>query len=111
MTYAGLAFPKPKARKGNSRKAKNNPVPTIYDRCIICGRPYASLHEVFGGRNRQNSIDWKMQVRLCNEVHHLEVTINPKGELATSLKKEYQRKFESEYGHEKFIGVFGRNYL
>lgn len=102
-------FPKPKFKK--QKRALRNPVPTINDRCRICGRPYASLHEVFGGKNRQQSIKYHLQVRLCTEVHHLEVTENPKGELSTSLKREFQAKFEIELSREEFVKIFGQNYL
>ncbi len=102
-------FPKPKFRK--QKRALRNPVPTINDRCRICGRPYASLHEVFGGKNRQLSIIYDLQVRLCTEVHHLDVTINPKGELATSLRQEFQTKFEQNHSRDEFIRLFGKSYL
>ena len=104
-----LPTPKPKSKK--QKKAMRNPVPTINDRCRICGRPYASTHEVFGGKNRQLSIIYGLQVRLCNDVHHLDVTVHPKGELATSLKKEFQAKFEAEHSSEEFIKLFQKNYL
>ena len=102
-------FPKPKKKK--QKRALRNPIPTIHDRCRICGRPYASLHEVFGGKNRQLSIKYGLQVRLCIEEHHPEVTDKPKGELSTSLKREYQTKFEKDHTHDEFIKLFGQNYL
>jgi hypothetical protein len=113
MTYTGLAFPKPKVKKGNSRRAKNNPVPTIYDRCAICGQPYASLHEVFyGTKNRQNSIDYGMQIRLC--IYHHQVgpdAVHNNPEFNQQLKEKYQRIFERQHGHNKFIEVFGENFI
>jgi hypothetical protein len=111
--YTGLAFPKPKKRKGNSRRAKNNPKPTVYDRCIVCGRPYAELHEAFHGNgNRQNSIEYGMQVRLCAEHHRTgKNAVHNNKEFDRQLKIKYQKIFEQKHGHEKFMEVFGRNYL
>lgn len=113
MTYTGLAFPKPKCKKGNSRKPKNNPVPTIHDRCAICGQPYASLHEVFyGTKNRQNSIDYGMQIRLC--IYHHQVgpeAVHNNVEFDRQLKEQYQAIFEETHTREEFRAIFGRNYL
>jgi hypothetical protein len=112
MTYTGLAFPKPKVKKGNSRRAKNNPVPTIYDRCYFTGKPYAELHEVFFGPDRQNSIKWGMQIRLSPELHRVGPgAVHNNKEFDLMLKRMFQKKFEKEHGHEKFMEVFGRNYL
>ena len=113
MTYTGLAFPKPKSRKGNSRKVKNNPKPTIYDKCVICDRPYASLHEVFyGNDNRQNSIDYGMQIRLC--IYHHQVgpeAVHNNPTFNRQLKEKHQRIFEQQHGHGKFMEVSGENFI
>ena len=108
MTAYVPAFPKPKMKK---KRAKNNPVPTVEQSCFFCHTPYAQTHEVFeGSGRRQLSIKYKMQIHLC-ACCHTEVTLNSKGEKAMYLKKMFQEKFEDEYGHEKFMEVFGRNYL
>lgn len=112
MTYTGLAFPKPKVKKGNSRRAKNNPVPTIYDRCYFTGKPYAELHEVYFGKNRQNSIEWGMQIRLCPELHRIgPKAVHNNAEFDRQLKERYQRIFERQHGHNKFMEVFGENFI
>jgi len=38
--------------------------------CIVCGRGDVNLHEIFGGRNRQNSKDYGLVIPLCQEYHH-----------------------------------------
>lgn len=88
-----------------------NPVPTADDLCIICQRPFAHTHEVFHGPNRQLSMKYKLQVRLCQEHHTGKngVHFNPEFELR--LKKEYQQKFEDQHGHEEWMRLFKRNYL
>ena len=112
MNYTGFAFPKPKCKKGNSRKAKNNPKPTVYDRCIVCGKPYAELHEVFHGPNRQNSIRYGMQVRLCEEHHRTgKDAVHNNKAFDRQLKEHYQAIFEKKYSREEFVRIFGRNYL
>lgn len=113
MIYTGLAFPKPKCNKGNSKRAKNNPKPTIYDHCAVCGRPYAELHEVFHGNgNRQNSIKYGMQVRLCEEHHRTgKDAVHNNREFDLHLKQKYQAIFEETHSREEFVRIFGKNYL
>lgn len=103
--------PKPKHKR---KKAKNNPRPTAEDYCVVCGKPYAALHEIFGGKNRQLSIKYGLQVRLCEEHHNRPGGMNPHHNKAVNdkLKREGQMKFESLYGsREDFIRIFGKNYL
>lgn len=105
-----MMIPKPKYKK--QRKAKNNPVPTDQDLCMVCLKPYAELHEIFYGPDRQKSIKYKLQVRLCGETHHRigpEAVHNNK-EFDLSLKRMGQVMFEDKYGHELFMQVFGKNY-
>ena len=104
--------PKPKMKKGNSRKAKNNPVPTHSDCCIVCGLPGAELHEVFHGPNRQNSIRYKMQVRLCEDHHRTgKSAVHNDKAFDRQLKEQYQAIFEVAHTREEFTAIFGRNYL
>ena len=92
-------------------KAKNNPKPTVDDRCILCGKPYAHLHEVYGGKNRQNSIEHKLQVRLCLEHHTGEEGVHNRPSLDVSLKQACQVDFEKTHTREEFMQIIGRNYL
>jgi predicted ribonuclease toxin of YeeF-YezG toxin-antitoxin module len=107
------AVPKPKHRK--QQKAKNNPMPTAEDICTFpgCKKGFAHNHEVFFGKNRQNSIKYGMQKRLCYEHHNKPGGINPhyNKEIDNQYKQEAQRKFEAEFSRELFVMVFGRNYL
>jgi hypothetical protein len=113
-------------------KAKNNPRPTADDICqyklpdgSICGRPYAHLHEVFFGTGqRQKSIQWRMQIRLCHE-HHEDPSSkeNPhyNAEIDMKYKQEFQEKFERdlinfkaflpEEAHEMFYREFKKHYI
>jgi len=83
------------------------------EHCIICGKSPVNLHEVFGGRNRLNSIKYKLVIPLCICEHHNQVEC--KGiHFDKKLKKEWQIKgqivFEQTYPDLNFIQIFGRNY-
>lgn len=90
--------------------------------CYYCGTPYAERHEVFGGPNRQISIDNGFQVDLC-PAHHREIQDNIT-EWAKKQnriwRKAYQTKYErtlikrgatEEQARESFIMLIGRSYL
>lgn len=102
-------FPKPKFKK-RAPKAKNNPVPTIDDRCRYCSTCFAQTHEVFEGTGRrQLSIRYGMQIKVCNDCHR-DIQQHPLQRRDLELKKEFQAKFEQEYGHEVYMKSFGRDY-
>lgn len=94
-------------------KKKPNPKPTADDLCVICGRPYAELHEVFfGNPDAALSQKYKMQVRLCY-IHHRDhkVGVHHNEEFDTQLKQEYQLKFVEMYPDLDFYTIFRKNYL
>lgn len=102
-------YPKPKKRK---KRAKNNPVPTFGARCEVCGNPYAETHEIFYGTGqRQLSIKYGIQALLCAEHHRGANGPHHNRERDLELKRRGQRDFEQWHGHEKFMELFGRNYL
>jgi len=81
-------------------------------RCMVCGRPREAVHHVFGGPNRKNSEKYGLKVPLCHSHHNM----SPEGvhndkDFDLTLKKKSQKIFEQHYGHEKFMEVFGKNYL
>lgn len=77
------------------------------DHCIICGKKKEHLHEVFSGRNRINSIKYKMVLPLCAK-HHEEMHSNIN--LADFYKKKGQVIFEKTYPDLKFEDIFRKNY-
>lgn len=105
-----MLFPKPKSKRRVPR-TKSNPMVDINDVCEICGRPYAHLHEIFFGPNRQKSILYRLQIRLCQECHEGNDGPHMNREVDLKYKREAQCKFEARYGHELFMMEFGRNYL
>jgi len=112
-------IPKPKLKK--QRKAKNNPKPTDQDLCKECGMNYAATHEVFFGTGqRQLSIKYGMQVKLCyyhhrangdelNGIKQYGVHFNRRQDLR--YKQQFQQLFEYKYGHEKFMQTFMKDYI
>ena len=106
--------PIPKPPKGKHNGAKNNPKPTIDDICEVCGKPYAHNHEIFFGTGeRQLSIKYKLQKRLCYEHHNMYGGMNPHFNKAIDdeYKREGQRKFEETHSREDFRSIFGKSYL
>jgi hypothetical protein len=110
MNNQVYAVPKPKLKK--QKRAVNNPAPTADNYCTVCGKPYAHNHEVYFGKNRQLSIKYGLQVRLCQEHHQGNQGVHFNKEFDTRLKQEAQRKFEAEIGsREEFMSIFSENYL
>lgn len=93
--------------------AKKSILTRDMEHCYICGMPNPQVHHIFyGTSNRKNSEKYKCIVPLCR-AHH---TDSPTGvhhnkTLDTQLKEFAQEEFEKLHGHEKFMEVFGKNYL
>jgi hypothetical protein len=87
-----------------------NPNPTIDDICIVCGAPYAELHEVFYGHNRRNSQLYGLQVRLCHHHHQVDDYYsphrNPRGKFNLLLKEEYKQQFIDEHSEDDWLRIF-----
>lgn len=75
--------------------------------CYMCGMNYPQLHEVYFGKNRQNSMEYGCVVPLCQHCHSL---VHNNIEYDSKLKKEMQKCFEKTYDIN-FIDVFKKNYL
>lgn len=80
--------------------------------CELCGRRATEHHHVFGGANRKHSEKYKLVVCLCAECHRTgKYSVHQDAVAAKDLKQTYQQMFELVHGHEKFMRIFGRNYL
>lgn len=77
--------------------------------CYICGRKKKDLHEIFGGRNRINSIKYGFILPLCRECHSL----NQNNPFFNDYWHKQGQTYWEEYmgSREEFIKVFRRNYL
>lgn len=82
--------------------------------CIICGKPNINLHEIFYGKNRQNSIKYGLVIPLCCEKHHDQVNcrgIHFEPELCDKWQKIGQTKFNEIYPKLDFLEIFHEDYL
>jgi radical SAM superfamily enzyme len=79
-------------------------------RCYICGMPKQHLHEIYFGKNRNNSMIYGCVVPLCYEHHEGNTGVHHNIELDTKLKKECQKQFEKTYS-TPFIDIFYKNYI
>lgn len=79
------------------------------EHCYLCGKKKNDLHEIFGGRNRINSIKYNLVLPLCRECHSL----NQNNPFFNSYwHKQGQLYWEKNIGtKEEFIKVFRKNYL
>lgn len=77
--------------------------------CYICKqKKKRDLHEIFGGSNRQKSMEWGLVLPICGGCHE-------KWKFNKELRKKYQQegqqKFEEKYSHDLFMTEFRKNYL
>lgn len=80
------------------------------NKCFLCGSSYnLTWHEIYSGRNRQNSMKYGLCLRLCLNCHEeRQEDIN----FNEFWHKKGQSLWETEIGsREEFIKVFRRNYL
>lgn len=69
-------------------------------------------HHIFNGPNRRLSEKWGCWVYLRHDLHNEPPDgVHFNKENALKLKRDCQRAFEEKYDHEKFMEIFGRNYL
>lgn len=79
------------------------------DICYLCGKKKNDLHEVFGGRNRINSIKYNFILPLCRECH----SSNQNNPIFNDYWHRQGQLYweENISSREEFIKVFRRNYL
>ena len=82
-------------------------------KCYICGRVrnLQSHHIVFGNPGRKNSELYGLKVWLCMDHHTGDIGVHQDINLDRYLKRIAQTEFERRFSHEKWMEVFGRNYL
>lgn len=83
--------------------------------CYITKADHCTLHKhhiFFGTADRKKSEEWGCWVWLLPHLHNMGnegVHFNKSFDLR--LKQVCQKRFEELHGHDKFMEVFGRNYL
>jgi len=81
--------------------------------CYITGATEGlHKHHVYAGSRRKASEQWGCWVWLRWDWHNgAPYGVHQNPDLDRRLKQECQERFEELYGHEKFMEVFGKNYL
>lgn len=83
------------------------------EHCYICKDRANALHEIYFGKNRQNSMKRGCVIPLCQE-HHLGASgVHLNRDLDIKIKRICQKKFMELNNStiDEFIKIFGRNYL
>lgn len=80
------------------------------ERCYLCGSTYKlTWHEIYAGKNRQNSMRYGLCLRLCLNCHSKE---QENDQFNNYWHRQGQLYWEENIGsREEFIKVFRRNYL
>ena len=80
------------------------------EKCYLCGCTYKlTWHEIYSGKNRQNSMKNGLCLRLCLNCHSKE---QEDSQFNDYWRKQGQLYWEENTGsREEFIKVFRRNYL
>lgn len=82
-------------------------------KCYRCGTTYnLHRHHIYYGPNRKNSEKYGCWVYLCGRHHNLSNEgVHSDRAYDLRLKAECQRAFEEIHSHEKFMEVFGKNWI
>lgn len=78
-------------------------------KCYLCGRTgQLQRHHCLHGSRRKAADRFDLTVWLCNDCHR---KLHDKGVGDLKLEQLAQRYFEDQYGHEKYMGLFQKNYI
>lgn len=79
-------------------------------KCFVTGSTeMLDFHHVFGGSRRKQADRYGCYVWLRHDVHM--ALHGGDSTLAYGLRRACQKRFEELYGHDKFMQIFGKNYL
>ena len=79
------------------------------DKCMFCPSTYQlTWHEIFRGRNRQNSMRFGLCLRMCLRCHELKQEDKQFNE---EWKQKGQAVFQQTYPNLNFKDIFGQNYI
>lgn len=78
------------------------------NQCFICGRYPHHVHHMLHGSMKAAADKYGLTCHLCRECH---MALHDKGIMDRELQREAQRAFEAKYSHEKFMAVFGKNFI
>ena len=78
------------------------------EHCLLCGSKKEHIHEIFEGRNRQNSMKYKLCIPVCSSCHR---KLHSDSNLALIYKQKGQALFNETYPDLDFTQIFKKNYL
>ena len=119
--YQSCPYPKPKP-DSKPKKKQNGFKDKPQRRCWYTGRSGAERHEIFGGPNRQTSIDMGFQVDVCPEIHaRLHANTDDWARIENlKWRMYYQHAYEQRLmgtgmdrreAREAWMALIGRNFL
>lgn len=77
--------------------------------CYFCGKQGTlHIHHCLHGSRRKKADKYGLTVYLCPHCHQ---QLHDHGVGDLFLEKRAQKYFEDQYGHEKWMQEFGKNYL
>ena len=76
-------------------------------KCYFCDNPKDDIHEIFGGRNRANSMRFGLCLPICRSCH-IKYQNDPVFNEIWHIRG--QSKFEEVYPGLAFLGIFKKNY-
>ncbi len=100
-----------KSRSNKLAKLERNRTSLFTDdleHCILCGKSKDHLHEIFFGKNRVNSIKYKLVIPVCFECHN---KIHNDIKLQNEWFIKGQTRFNEVYPDLDFVEIFKRNWL
>ena len=119
--YQSCPYPKPKP-DGKPKKKQNGFKDKPQRICWYTGKPGAERHEIFGGPNRQTSIEFGFQVDVCPEIHaRLHANADDWARIENlKWRMYYQHVYEErlmqlgmppEEARKAWMAMIGKNYL
>lgn len=75
--------------------------------CVICHKPAVNLHEIFFGRNRQNSMEYGLVIPLCYQCH---IIMHRNAVWQEIWHVKGQTAFEKHYPDLDFLEIFKKSY-
>ena len=76
-------------------------------KCMLCENNAVNKHEIFYGRNRQNSMKYGLVMPLCYKCH---IMIHRNSTQQAIWHVKGQIRFEEVYPELDFLEIFGKNY-
>ena len=76
-------------------------------KCYFCNNKKNDMHEIFGGRNRANSMKYGLCLPICRSCH-IKYQNDPVFNEIWHIRG--QSKFEEVYPGLAFLGIFKKNY-